>query len=93
MKLYNCDCNFQETGSGTEEVKGYALVTECDVCKAKRELQAEETAKLQRKQEIVNELNELDRKVIRPLLDGETDRVDTIKAQKLALREELRVLG
>ena len=45
-----------------------------------------------RKQEIINELNELDRKVIRPLLDGETEKVEEIKNQKLILREELKNL-
>jgi hypothetical protein len=45
-----------------------------------------------RRQEIITELNELDRKVIRPLLDSETEKVDAIKAQKILLREELETL-
>jgi hypothetical protein len=45
-----------------------------------------------RKQEIINQLNELDKKVIRPLLDNETERIEEIKAQKIILREELNNL-
>lgn len=81
------NCEYQEIGKGI--AKGYALVSECAECKAKREADAILSAKEQRKQEILMELNVLDKKVIRPLLDGETDRVDAIKAQKVTLREEL----
>ena len=84
------NCTYQETGEGI--VKGYALISECAECKAKREADAIISAKENRKQEILAELNNLDKKVIRPLLDGETDRVDVIKSQKIALREELGTL-
>ena len=88
-----CECKFKEIkNDANTEVKGYILVSECDECKAKREADAIESAKKQRKQEIIVELNELDRKVIRPLLDGETERIDAIKTQKIALREELQSL-
>jgi hypothetical protein len=90
-KLFNCDCEYQEI-LGTGTAKGYVLVSECDACKAKREASAILEAKSRRKQEIISELNELDKKVIRPLLDGETDRVDAIKAEKVALRAELATL-
>jgi hypothetical protein len=72
--------------------KGYVLISECDICIVKREAGAIESAKQNRKQEIITELNELDKKVIRPLLDGETERIDAIKAQKVTLREELATL-
>ena len=88
-----CECKFKEIKNDVNtEVKGYVLVSECDECKAKREVDAIESAKRQRKQEIIVALNELDRKVIRPLLDGETERVEEIKAQKITLREELASL-
>jgi hypothetical protein len=93
VKLNNCNCLFEEVkNDANTNVKGYVLVSECDECKAKRELQAEENAKSQRRQEIIVELSELDKKVIRPLLDGETERVEAIKTQKIALREELNQL-
>lgn len=90
MKLYKCDCDWKETenkaGGG---VKGYILVSECDECKAKREADAFLSAKAQRKQEIITELNVLDKKAMRPLLDGETEKIDEIKSKKIALRAEL----
>ena len=88
-----CECIFKEIeNNANTNVKGYLLVSECDECKAKREINAIESDKKQRKQEIIVELGELDKKAIRPLLDGETERVDAIKAQKIALREELSSL-
>jgi len=88
-----CECIFKEIkNDANTEVKGSILVSECDECKTKREADAIESAKKQRKQEIIVELNELDRKVIRPLLDGETERVDAIKAEKITLRNELQSL-
>jgi len=45
-----------------------------------------------RRQEIINKLNDLDLKIIRPLLEGETSRVEEIKAQKTVLRNELNSL-
>ena len=36
-KKFNCDCLYNEVGEGTGNVKGYELVSECDVCKARRE--------------------------------------------------------
>ena len=94
MKLYNCNCEYEELKNNVEDstAKSYILVSECDECKTKREADAIESAKQQRKQEIITELNELDKKAIRPLLDGETDRIDAIKAQKITLREELNQL-
>jgi len=44
------------------------------------------------KQEIINKLNELDKKVIRALLDNETERIEEIKLQKIELRNELNNL-
>ena len=88
-----CECKFKEIKNDVNtEVKGYVLVSECDECKAKREVDAIESAKRQRKQEIIVELNELDRKVIRPLLDSETERIEAIKAEKITLRAELATL-
>ena len=94
IKLYNCDCLFNEAPNSVEDsaVKSYVLVSECSICQAKREADAIESAKQRRRQEIITELNELDKKAMRPLLDGETDRVDTIKAQKVTLRTELGTL-
>jgi len=46
-----------------------------------------------RRQEIISQLDELDRRVIRPLLDNETERIEEIKSQKIILREELNNLG
>jgi hypothetical protein len=94
MKLNNCNCEFEELKNSVEDstAKSYILISECDNCKTKREANAIESAKQQRKQEIITELNELDKKVIRPLLDGETERVDEIKAQKVTLRTELQSL-
>lgn len=38
IKLYACDCLYEETeNNANTEVKGYILVSECDICKAKRE--------------------------------------------------------
>jgi len=97
IRLNNCNCNcmFEEIKNNVEDstAKGYVLVSECNDCKTKREANAIESAKQNRKQEIINELNELDKKVIRPLLDGEIIRVNEIKAQKVVLREELNLLG
>lgn len=88
-----CTCTFKEIkNEANTNVKGSVLVSECDECKAKREADAIESAKAQRKQEILVELNELDKKAMRPLLDGETERVDAIKAQKITLRNELQSL-
>lgn len=93
MKLYECGCEFEEIkNDANTEVKGYILVSECDACKEKRKVDAEKAAKEKRKQDIIAELNELDKKVIRPLLDGETERVNSIKAQKVSLRAELESL-
>ena len=46
-KLFDCNCEYQETGTGS--VKGYALVSECDVCKARRE--AENATRLEKEAE------------------------------------------
>lgn len=81
------NCEYREVGSGT--AKGYALVSECDECRAKREADAVLSAKAQRKQEIIAELDMLDKKAMRPLLDGETEKIDEIKSKKIALRAEL----
>jgi len=81
------NCEYKEVGSGL--VKGYALVSECDECRAKREADAVLSAKAQRKQEIIAELDVLDKKAMRPLLDGETEKIDEIKSKKIALRAEL----
>jgi predicted DNA binding protein len=35
IKLFECDCEYQESGTGT--AKGYILVSECAKCVAKRE--------------------------------------------------------
>jgi hypothetical protein len=37
IKLYECDCLFEEVGEGIGNVKGYVKVSECSVCVAKRE--------------------------------------------------------
>ena len=94
IRLYECLCEFEEIHNNVLDstAKGYSLVSECDICKAKREANALVTTNQFRKQEILNELNDLDKKVIRPLLDGETERVDAIKAQKVTLRAELATL-
>lgn len=42
-----------------------------------------------RVQEILDELDLLDKKAIRPLLEGDTERLEEIKAQKAALKTEL----
>jgi hypothetical protein len=47
MKLYNCNCDYQETGTGS--AKGYMLISECAECAAKRE--AENTAILAKEAE------------------------------------------
>jgi hypothetical protein len=41
MKLFDCDCDYVESGKGVGSVKGYVLVTECAVCAAKRVNDAE----------------------------------------------------
>lgn len=91
IKLFNCECEYKEI-SGTGSAKGYILEKECDNCKTKREEEIIITAKQKRKQEIITELNELDKKVIRPLLDNEIGRIDAIKEQKITLRKELQTL-
>ena len=42
IKLFNCDCEYKEVGNKVEgsSAKGYVLVSECDDCKAKREVDA-----------------------------------------------------
>jgi hypothetical protein len=84
-------CTYQEVGEG--KVKGYILVTECEQCRILRETQSIVYAKQNRKQEIINELDSLDKKAIRPLLDNELARVEEIKLQKNILRQELQSLG
>ena len=37
MKLGNCDCEHEESGKGVGSVKGYVLVSECNVCRENRE--------------------------------------------------------
>ena len=37
IKLLSCDCEFNEIGEGVGNIKGYVLVTECNVCTTKRE--------------------------------------------------------
>jgi len=38
IKLYSCNCKFKEIPNEVDnEVKGYSLVEECNVCKTKRE--------------------------------------------------------
>ena len=94
IRLHECLCEFEEIKNNvtSSSAIGYILVSECNDCKTRRESDAINSAKERRKQEIINELNELDRKVIRPLLDGETVKVDEIKAQKVTLRTELNNL-
>lgn len=53
---------------------------------------AQEDPKLTRRFQIESQLAALDLKAIRPLLDGDTDRVNAIKSQKEALRSELNAL-
>lgn len=84
-----CKCVKEECGKGSGSVKGYITTVECDECKARREADAVLSAKAQRKQEIIAELDVLDKKAMRPLLDGETEKIDEIKSKKTALRAEL----
>jgi|SRR3972149_2663288 len=90
----NCNCQVEELPNQVKntEVKSYGLTIECDVCKAKREAQNIISGKQRRKQEILTELNQLDLKIIRPLSEGETVKVQELVNQKIALREELATL-
>lgn len=77
-----------------EDVQNGAEVLPFDY-QAEETIQQEALAlynKNKRIEEIKLELNELDLKVIRPLLDNETERINEIKAQKVVLREELSTL-
>lgn len=52
----------------------------------------ENKVKENRKKEILEQLNQIDLKTIRPLREGEADRVEALKAQALVLRLELQSL-
>jgi hypothetical protein len=82
-----CTCEWTSTDG-----KGWTLATPCPVCAAQMAAEGARMAKERERQEIVNQLNLLDQKAIRPLLDGETERVTAIKAEKEALRERLKTL-
>lgn len=69
--------------------KSYGLSVECNVCKAQRELNIIISAKQRRKQEIQQELNQLDLSAIRPLIDKDDIKIGEIKTKKDLLRTEL----
>ncbi len=90
----DCSCEVSELpnlvkGTG---VKSYGLTVECDNCKSKREAQNIVNAVQRRKQEIIQELNQLDLKLIRPLSEKEDTKVQDIIKQKNILRTELQTL-
>ena len=33
VKIWDCDCEHEEIGTGSGSVKGYALVSECEPCR------------------------------------------------------------
>lgn len=72
--------------------KGYIVETRCSVCEDIQQAQNIVHDKERRKQEIVQELNTLDLKAIRPILDNETERISEIQAAKVVLRAELASL-
>ncbi len=76
------------------DVENGAEVTDFDynVENLRQILAQEQLIKDTRIQEIKTELNNLDLKAIRPLLDNETYKVEEIKSKKLLLREELQTL-
>jgi len=81
-KLFNTDdCVIEFVLDPTQE--------EIDIQKEQNEIH---TKIERRKLEIIIELNELDLKAIRPLLDGEVERIEEIKNQKNILREEYNSL-
>ena len=88
-----CNCEVAELPNQVKGgVKGYGLIVECDVCKTKMEAQNIIQGKQRRKQEILTELNQLDLKDIRPLMEKEDSKVLEIKAQKDVLRVEFNSL-
>lgn len=86
-----CNCEVEELPNQAigSSVKGYTLKVECPSCKTKREAQSIESNKQRRKQEIITELNQLDLKAIRPLIDKDDVRIQEIKGKKDLLRVEL----
>mgnify|MGYP001561660784 CR=1 FL=1 len=87
-----CNCEVEELPNQTigSSVKGYTLKVECPSCKSKREVQNIESNKQRRKQEILTELNQLDLKAIRPLIDKDDVKIQEIKSKKGLLRTELQ---
>ena len=69
--------------NGTETVK--------EVCK-KQIKEWEQSAKIERIAQIKAELNLIDSRSIRPIRDGDTEYLETLNAQVVELRQELRTL-
>ena len=90
-----CDCLVEELPNQAigSSVKGYTLKVECLSCKTKREAQSIESNKQRRKQEILSELNQLDLKSIRLLIDKDDVKIQEIKGKKDILRVELKELN
>ncbi len=81
-KLFNTDdCVIEFVPDHTQE--------EIEIQKVKNEAEAKIE---KRKQAIIIELNNLDLKAIRPLLDGEVEKIEEIKEKKIKLRTELVLL-
>ena len=87
----SCNCEVQELPNQSGgSAKGYTLIKECASCKVKREAQNIESGKQRRKQDILSELNQLDLKAIRPLIEVDIVKIKEIKDKKDILRQELQ---
>lgn len=91
-KTLECGCVLQlNDRQGTAE--GWRLFTECSTHQTQRESANQQGNLRDQKRIIVSQLEEIDRKSIRALRAGETQRLTDLENQAIALRAQLASLS